>query len=155
MLSKVIAKQFRTGQAISKDFESERRAFRKRIREARLQKAESERRALRKVNLRGALSEKLIWKTRLQKECECEKCVFGKSNLKSDIDRRAFIKTAPTSRPAGLKRHPHHLKRSWQAPSCDFNRIWSFCNRFLFVFKAFVRNSHLKGALSRKNHKKH
>ena len=154
MLSKVIAKQFRTGQAISKEFESERRAFRKRTWEARLQKAESERRALRKVNLRGALSEKLIWKTRLQKECECEKCVFGKSNLKSDLDRRAFSKTAPTSRPAGLKRHPHHLKRIWHAPSCDFNRIWSFCDKFPCVFDAFVKNSHVKGALFiRKNPK--
>ena len=130
VILKLIAKQFRTGQAISKEFESERRAFGKRIWEAGLQKAESARRALRKVNLRGALSEKLIWKTRLQKECECEKCVFGKSNLKSDLDRRAFSKTAPTPRPARLKQRPHHLKRFWQAPSSDLHRFWQISLRF-------------------------
>ena len=62
----------------------------------------------------------------------------GKSNLKSDLDRRAFSKTAPTPRPAGLKQRPHHLKRIWQAPSCDFNRFWSFCNRFDAFSTLFV-----------------
>ena len=153
MISKVIAKQFRTGQAISKEFESERRAFRKRIWKARRQKAESERRSLRKVNLRGALSEKLIWKTRLQKECECEKCVFGKSNLKSDLDRRAFSKTAPAPRPARLKQHQHQLKLFWQAPSSDLNWFWTFLKRFLCVFVCFCVFSSAFWAILKKSPK--
>ena len=93
--------------------------------------SESDRRALRKTILKDASSERMrLWKDALAG------------------------KTASTPQPPGLKRHPHHLKQFSQAPSCDFNRFWILFDRFPCVFDAFVRNSHVKGPLSKKNFKK-
>ena len=78
------------------------------------------------------------------KRADFKQCVFGKSNLKSDLDRRAFSNTASASRPARLKQRPHHLKRFWQAPTSDLNRFWPISivfDSFLYVFERFLEKS--------------